>query len=129
MWRPLASPKAAARSPAKPSPWPRYPAGPRPEPPRCGDARQDEVNVPDLDQFYRRQGFPLSPRCGDVQPAFLVAVLEGVEIAVKVIAATVTPPDLTNRYGPYPHIVVSVDGAGGLDLIETEQAAWTPDQG
>jgi hypothetical protein len=83
----------------------------------------DKVNVPYLDQSYRWQCLPSSPCCSDAQPASLVVILERVEVAVKVIAATSTTTDLTDRHRPYPGIAASVYCTGGLDLIEIEQAA------
>ena len=82
----------------------------------------DKVNVPYLNQFYRRQCLPSSPRCGDAQPASFVVILEGVEVAVKVITATITTTDLTDRHRPYPGITTSVYCTSDLDLIEGEQA-------
>ena len=83
----------------------------------------DKVNILYLDQSYRRQCLPPSPRCGDAQPAPLVVILERIEIAVKVSAATSTTTDLTDWYRPYPGMAASVYCTGGLDLIQGEQMA------
>ncbi len=76
----------------------------------------DKVNVPNLDQFYRRQCLPSLPRRGDAQPASFGVILERVEVAVKVIAATFTATDLADRHRPHAGMAASVYGAGGIDL-------------
>jgi len=58
----------------------------------------DEVNVPDLDQLYRRQFLAPSPRRGDAQPASLAVILERVEVAVEVVGAALTAADVADRH-------------------------------
>jgi hypothetical protein len=83
----------------------------------------DKVNVPNLDQFYRRQCLPSLPRRGYTQPTCFVVILERVEVAVKVVTAPLAATDVTDRHRPYLGTIVSVRLARDIDLIQGEQVA------
>jgi hypothetical protein len=88
----------------------------------------DKVNLPYLDQFHRRQCLPPFPCPGNVQPAFLVVLLERIKVAVKISAAAFTAPNLADGHGAYPGVAVSVYGTGSVDLIQGQQVVRAPGQ-
>jgi hypothetical protein len=76
----------------------------------------DKVNIPDLDECYCRQRFPPSSRLSNAQPAFPVVILKRIEVAVKIVAATLATLDLADWHGSYPGTVVGRSRAAGFDF-------------
>ena len=79
-----------------------------------------EVDPSDLDQPDRRQSHAPTPCDGDVQPAFPVVQLEGVEIGVKVGAASPTAPNLADRHPLLSDVSAIACGARYLALSQVE---------
>jgi hypothetical protein len=56
--------------------------------------------ITNLDERYWWQVLSPLPGCGNAQPARRSAILQRVEIAVKVVAAAFTAADQVDGYGP-----------------------------
>jgi hypothetical protein len=89
----------------------------------------DEEKFPYLDQIYWRQCLALAVRPGYPQPASPIVIPERVEVAIKVAGPVLTTLDVTDGHALYPQVALTVCDAGGVDLIQGEQAMGAPGQG
>ena len=76
----------------------------------------DKVDFADLDQAHRRQALAPQKGVGDAQPASAAVVLQGIEVAVKVVASPFAAHDLPDGHGVHASMATGADGARGLDL-------------
>ena len=63
-------------------------------------AIEDEVDIGELNQIYRRQSDAQKPGDGNTNPAIFEVSFQGLEVGIKVLNTPGAPLDLFNGYGP-----------------------------